>query len=182
MFTVTSQKKIARKHNVPDVVMNSIFRDVETEVDGMIVERGFLREMRESLNHLKTWFDAQELVTEDKLGDKTITALCIVKNLHNLVEALIARHKIRRPRVNNNCLSHTHLQFCVITVLHCRIVIFMQVVLGCDGGNHKLLVTLAVFDLDNPELEVNGFMSGGTRRSLIIAAADKVSIVQLCCL
>ena len=55
-------------------------------------------------------------------------------------------------------------------------------VLGCDGGNHKLLVTLAVFDLDNPELEVNGFMSGGTRRSLIIAAADKVSIVQLCSL
>ena len=51
-------------------------------------------------------------------------------------------------------------------------------VLGCDGGNHKLLVTLAVFDLDNPELEGNGFMSGGTRRSLIIAAADKVSIVH----
>ena len=123
MFTVNSQKRIARKHNVPDVVINSIFRDVETEVPGMIVERGFLKEMRESLNHLKTWFDAQELVTEDKLGDKTITALCIVKNLHNLVEALIARHKIRRPRVNNNCLSHTHLQFCVITVLHCRIVI-----------------------------------------------------------
>ena len=122
MFTVNSQKRIARKHNVPDVVINSIFRDVETEVPGMIVERGFLREMRESLNHLKTWFDAKELVTEDKLGDKTITALCIVKNLHNLVEALIARHKIRRPRVNN-CLSDTHIQFCVITVLHCRIVI-----------------------------------------------------------
>ena len=49
-------------------------------------------------------------------------------------------------------------------------------VLGCDGGNHKLLVTLAVFDLDNPDLEVGGYMSGGTRRSLVIAAADKVSI------
>ena len=55
-------------------------------------------------------------------------------------------------------------------------------VLGCDGGNHKLLVTLAVFDLENPDLEVGGYMSGGTRRSLVIAAADKVSIVQLCSL
>ena len=46
-------------------------------------------------------------------------------------------------------------------------------VVGCDGGQGKLLCTLAIFDLDNPELEIGGYQSGGTRRSLVIAAADK---------
>ena len=146
MFTVKSQIKIAQKFdNIPDIKLNAIFREVEKETEGMIVERGFLRELRESLDHLRTWFDSSQLLAVDKEGNEKKTALCIVKNLHHLVSALILKHNIRRPRV----------------------------VVGCDGGQGKLLCTLAIFDLDNPDLEVGGYQSGGTRRSLVIAAADK---------
>ena len=146
MFTVKSQIKIAQKFdNIPDIKLNAIFREVEKETEGMLVERGFLRELRESLDHLRTWFDSSQLLAVDKEGNEKKTALCIVKNLHHLVSALILKHNIRRPRV----------------------------VVGCDGGQGKLLTTLAIFDLDNPELEIGGYQSGGTRRSLVIAAADK---------
>ena len=46
--------------------------------------------------------------------------------------------------------------------------------LGADGGNDKLLITLAVFDLDKEDMEVAGYQSGGTRRALVIAAGDSV--------
>ena len=97
MFTVKSQLRIAQKFdNIPDIKLNAIFREVEKETEGMIVERGFLRELRESLDHLRTWFDASQLLAVDKEGNEKKTAIVIVKNLHHLVSALILKHNIRR--------------------------------------------------------------------------------------
>ena len=100
MFTVKSQVKVRRKFPlISDRQIEAVYKEVTKEVDGMIMEKGFRRELREAYDHIKSWYDSSQILAVDKKGNEHATALCIVKDLGHLVDAIIAKNNIKCPKV-----------------------------------------------------------------------------------
>ena len=147
MVTNTDLLKLKKMHpGCPNKTFVSIFRGFAKSNPDIIFEGDFAGVLQESINELKKWFsDSDFLNVVDAQGVESTTVLVLVKDLHYVIRQYIDRKSVKDPKV----------------------------AISQDGGNNKYLVQLSIFDRANLGPDVCGYSSGGRRRSLIIAAANR---------
>ena len=122
-----------------------MMRDFQGENPSIMFEGGLKKAIEESNNYLKEIYGAENLTIKDSKGMDRETVIVIPKDIHHLVNTLAEKYEVSRPAPS----------------------------LGMDGGNGKFIITLHLFDLDNPGRgDLCEYESGGRRRSLIVAAVD----------
>ena len=146
---VTNKSLIQIKKNYPNIPSKTyvrLFKDFAKANPDIIFEGNLKEALQDSINAIKEALSAEFLSVQDAKGLEEATVLVLVKDIHHVIREYIARKLISRPRV----------------------------AIGQDGGNNKYLVTLAIFDMDKLGPDLCGYSSGGRRRSLIIAACNRL--------
>ena len=146
MIRTKSLTTISQRHpTVPIEQFVSIMKDLETAHPDLVFEGGLRKALKESLDQIKSWYTGETCTILNSKGKEIPSVIVLVKDLHQLIREFIVKNDIREPRI----------------------------ALGLDGGNHKFIVTLHVFDMSRLErADIAGYSFGGRRKSLIIAACD----------
>ena len=103
--------------------------------------------LSQNLNSTSEFYYSKQIKFTDKKGEERFTSFVCMKDLKARVEEIMRRRGVTR----------------------------VLVVISLDGGQDKLLATLAVFDLDNlDELTDTGFAIGGRKQIFLVACAANV--------
>ena len=129
-----------------------IMKEVEDCVGSELMDYNLRGALSQNLNSTSEFYYSKEIkfikyTKENKEGEERTTSFVCLKDLKAMIEEIMKRRGVTR----------------------------VLVVISMDGGQDKLLATLAVFDLDTlDELTDTGFSVGGRKQIFLVACAANV--------
>ena len=137
--------RIAKRHNISGEVFLSILKEIQKENPNIIIESNLRKELKASLDSIKTWYNSEKLNVFNNDGNEILSCVCLLKDLVDFSETVIREKKVIDP----------------------------EIVIGADSGQNKMIVTLSIFDRSDLERgDVCGYSQAGSRSTLVIAASD----------
>ena len=136
--------KIKNQSSISDRKFIKLLQEIEKEAGQRLFEGNLEKELRESIDSWKDFYEVKEVDILDKQGNTMKSSLAWVKDLNGLISAIIKETNIQQPRV----------------------------VVGGDSGQGKFIFTLSVLDMADLGKDCDGYSRSGKRRTLVIAASD----------
>ena len=152
--TLTNEKVclLSSKVDISNRKMMMIMKEVEDCVGSELMDYNLRGALSQNLNSTSEFYYSKEIkftkyTKENKEGEERTTSFVCLKDLKAMIEEIMKRRGVTR----------------------------VLVVISMDGGQDKLLATLAVFDLDTlDELTDTGFSVGGRKQIFLVACAANV--------
>ena len=110
--------RIAKRHNISGEVFLSILKEIQKENPNIIIESNLRKELKASLDSIKTWYNSEKLNVFNNDGNEILSCVCLLKDLVDFSETVIREKKVIDP----------------------------EIVIGADSGQNKMIVTLSIFD------------------------------------
>ena len=147
--TMTNEKVclLADRVDISNRKMQIIMKEFSDTVGRELMDCNLRGALTERLNSTSEFYYSKQIKFTNKKGEERTTSFICMKDLKERIEEIMMRRGIKNA----------------------------MVVISLDGGQDKLVSTLAVFDLDNPnELTDTGFAVGGRKQIFLVAAAANV--------
>ena len=135
---------IAKKLDISDEKFITFLKEIQKCNPDILIEGNIRKELQNSLNAMKEWYNADKLNTMETDGSSLLTAICLIKDLVDFSEELIRLRDIKDPLI----------------------------ALGADSGQNKMIITLSIFDQSDLERDYASYSQAGTRTTLVIASCD----------
>ena len=138
---------LADRVDISNRKMQEIMKEVGDCVGKELIDTNIRGALSQRLNTTAEFFYSKQIKFTNKKGEERFTSFVCMKDLKERIEEIMRRRGIKNALV----------------------------VISLDGGQDKVVSTLAVFDLDNPnEVTDTGFSVGGRKQIFLVAAAANV--------
>ena len=147
--TMTNEKVclLADRVDISSRKMEIIMKEFRDTVGHEVLDCNVRGALSERLNTTAEFYYSKQIQFTNKKGDERLTSFVCMKDLRERIEDIMRRRAITNA----------------------------MVVISFDGGQDKLLSTMAVFDLNNPDERTDaGFSVGGRKQIFLVAAAANV--------
>ena len=135
------------KIDISNKKMKLIMKEMADCVGKELMDYNLREALSDSLNSTADFYYSKEIKFTNSKGEERFTSFVCLKDLKAMVEEIMRRRGVTR----------------------------VLVVIALDGGQDKLVATLAVFDLDTlDELTDTGFSVGGRKQIFLVACAANV--------
>ena len=138
---------LADRVDISNKKMQTIVKEFGDVVGRELIDYNLRGALSERLNSTAEFYYSKRIQFTNKKGEERLTSFVCMKDLRERIEDIMRRRAITNA----------------------------MVVISFDGGQDKLLSTMAVFDLNNPDERTDaGFSVGGRKQIFLVAAAANV--------